>query len=59
MPVATEKHSDGFTNEKGAGRRVRADAQRKVDALLEATKAVFVMELSTGMIAAVFRRKGR
>lgn len=36
-----EERGDGFEPQGGADRRVRADAQRNIDALLEAAKAVF------------------
>jgi AcrR family transcriptional regulator len=36
-----EDRGDGFEPQGGADRRVRADAQRNIDALLEAAKAVF------------------
>jgi AcrR family transcriptional regulator len=45
-----EEHGDGRGSQGGTDRRVRADAQRNIDALLEAAKAVFA---TSGVDAAV------
>ena len=43
MGKRRKRQQDGPELRKGADRRVRADAQRNIDALLEATKAVFLV----------------